>query len=122
LLGIPIVVFVAFDVTLNLPSMFNHANLRLPGPVERALRLLIVTPQIHETHHSAHRHDYDTNFAFVFSFWDRLFGTHKPATETVDGQIMLGLDEFRGAQEAGVLRLLTMPFRDSPPPATPGNS
>jgi sterol desaturase/sphingolipid hydroxylase (fatty acid hydroxylase superfamily) len=116
LLGIPIEVFVAFVVALNLLSMFNHSNISLPVRVERALRLLIVTPQMHETHHSAHRRDYDTNFAFVFSFWDRLFRTHKPATETVDGRVVLGLDEFRDAKEAGVVRLLTMPFRSSPPP------
>jgi sterol desaturase/sphingolipid hydroxylase (fatty acid hydroxylase superfamily) len=113
LLGIPIVAFVAFLLTLNILSVFNHANIRLPGALERGLRMLFVTPGFHETHHSAHASDYDTNFAFIFSFWDRLFGTYKAVTTPVDGRVSLGLDEFRGAEETGVLRLLTMPFRDS---------
>jgi sterol desaturase/sphingolipid hydroxylase (fatty acid hydroxylase superfamily) len=113
ILGIPIAAFIAFVVSLNLLSMFSHANLRLPPFIDWVLRLLIVTPSMHETHHSSHRQDFDTNFAFVFSFWDRLFGTYKNTTTALDAQIELGLDEFRGVEDTGVLRLLTMPFRNS---------
>ena len=111
LLGIPIAAFLAFVVTLNLLSMFNHANIRLPEWVDRSLRLLIVTPGMHETHHSVHRHDLDTNFSFVFSFWDRLFGTYRPETTSVNGEIMLGIDDFRGVEDTSFVRLMTMPFR-----------
>jgi len=112
LLGIPIPVFIAFLLALNVLSVFNHANLRMPASLDRGLRLLIVTPNMHETHHSVHRDDYDTNFAFIFSFWDRLFGTYKPVTSPLEGRVVLGLDEFRGRSDTGVLRLLSMPFRD----------
>lgn len=112
LLGIPIPVFIAFLLSLNVLSIFNHANVRLPAALDRALRLLIVTPNMHETHHSVHRDDYDTNFAFIFSFWDRLFGTYKPVTTLLGGRVQLGIDEFRTASDVGVGRLLSMPFRD----------
>jgi sterol desaturase/sphingolipid hydroxylase (fatty acid hydroxylase superfamily) len=111
LLGIPMVAFVIFIMTLNVISLFNHVNLSMPKKIEHYLRKLIVTPMMHETHHSAHSKDFDKNFAFIFSFWDRLFQTYKAETEKVDGKIILGLDEFRGSHETQLTRLLTMPFR-----------
>ena len=111
LLGIPIVAFIAFLIVLNVLSMFNHANVKLPANFDRFLRILIVTPNMHETHHSVHQQDYDTNFAFIFSFWDRIFKTYKPHTTPVNGRVTLGLDTFRGVSDTSFLRLLTMPFR-----------
>lgn len=51
----------------------THANLRTNfGP----LRYAFVTPQSHRVHHSRERQHHDRNFGTLFSFWDRLFGTH----------------------------------------------
>lgn len=113
-LGIPIVVIIVFQIALNIVSIFNHANLKIPDWLDRIIRWIIVTPNMHETHHSAHDADYDTNFSFIFSFWDRIFGTYKPETTTRNGKVVLGLDEFRGLHETDLLKLLSMPFRDSP--------
>ncbi len=115
ILGIPVVAVVMYLVALNIFSLFNHVNLHLPDQVDRVLRWIMVTPAMHETHHSAHIQDFDRNFAFVFSFWDRIFRTYKPATHQVMGQTELGLGEFRGSDEARLLRLLTMPFRNDVP-------
>lgn len=119
LMGIPIPAFIAFLVVLNVLSMFNHANVKLPSGLDRILRMLIVTPNMHETHHSVHQQDYDTNFAFIFSFWDRIFKTYKSHTTPLDGRVTLGLDTFRSVGDTSFFRLLAMPFRNDK--ATAGN-
>lgn len=112
-IGVPIAAFIAFLVVLNVLSLFNHTNVKLPAGLDRILRTVIVTPNMHETHHSVHQADYDTNFAFVFSFWDRIFKTYKSETTPLDGRVTLGLDEFRSVRETSLFRLLTMPFRNA---------
>lgn len=110
-LGIPLIVLIFYQIALNIVSIFNHANIRFAAPVERVVNKLLVTPAMHETHHSAHPHDLDTNFAFVFSFWDRWFGTYKDQAVRQEGEVVLGIDQFRDKHEVSVFRLLTMPFR-----------
>jgi sterol desaturase/sphingolipid hydroxylase (fatty acid hydroxylase superfamily) len=117
-LGIPIAAFIAFLIALNVLSIFNHANVSLPEKADRFLRLLFVTPNMHETHHSVHQHDYDTNFAFIFSFWDRVFKTYKSETTPLDGRIALGLDAFRSSEDTSFTRLLAMPLRNDEAVAT----
>ncbi|MCC7272304.1 MAG: sterol desaturase family protein, partial [Alphaproteobacteria bacterium] len=77
LLGPPAVAVLVFEVGLNAAAMFNHANLRLPGGVDRALRLVLVTPDMHRVHHSIVRGERDSNFGFNLPWWDRLFGTYR---------------------------------------------
>ncbi|TDK43888.1 sterol desaturase family protein [Antarcticimicrobium luteum] len=76
LLGPAALAVVLFEIILNGTAMFNHANLRLPLPLDRALRLMLVTPDMHRVHHSVHRHEHDSNYGFSLSIWDRLFGTY----------------------------------------------
>jgi len=111
LLGIPLIVLVIYQIVLNIVSIFNHANIRFPARIEQAINKLLVTPAMHETHHSAHSQDLDTNFAFVFSFWDRCFGTYKSQSIKQNGEVVLGIDQFRDEKNLSVVRLLTMPFR-----------
>jgi sterol desaturase/sphingolipid hydroxylase (fatty acid hydroxylase superfamily) len=115
ILGIPVLAVVVYLVALNIFSLFNHVNLHLPHMFDRVLRWIIVTPAMHETHHSAHVQDFDRNFSFVFSIWDRIFKSYKPYTHQEMGQIELGLEEFRGSDEARLFKLLTMPFRNDVP-------
>jgi len=39
-------------VLLNATSMFNHGNVRIPIGLDRYLRWLVVTPDMHRVHHS----------------------------------------------------------------------
>ncbi len=111
LLGIPLLVLIFYQIALNVVSIFNHANIRFPTRIERAINKLFVTPAMHVTHHSAYIQDFDTNFAFVFSFWDRCFGTYKNQSIKQNGEVVLGIDQFRDKRDMSVLSLLTMPFR-----------
>jgi sterol desaturase/sphingolipid hydroxylase (fatty acid hydroxylase superfamily) len=109
-LGAPAAAVVAFEVLLNATSMFNHSNVRLPAGLESAARWLVVTPQMHEVHHSAERDETDSNFGFNLPWWDRLFGTYR-AKPAAGDDVVIGLPVFRDASERTLARLLTQPFR-----------
>lgn len=110
-LGAPAAAVLAFEVVLNACSMFNHANVAMPAPLERALRLLLVTPDLHRIHHSRDRSETDSNFGFSVPWWDRLFGTYR--AEPAQGQLgmTIGLDVFNTAQDQKLAALLVQPLR-----------
>jgi sterol desaturase/sphingolipid hydroxylase (fatty acid hydroxylase superfamily) len=110
-LGAPAVAVLAFEVILNGAAMFNHANLRLPRGVDRALRLLIVTPDMHRVHHSVQRREHDSNYGFNLSVWDRLFGTYTPQPEGGHEGMRIGLEGHQDAGPTGLLWSLRFPFR-----------
>ena len=110
--GIPVVAVLAFEVVLNATSMFNHANVSMPAALDRALRLFLVTPDMHRVHHSILRRETDSNFGFNLPWWDRLFRTYRAMPEAGHEQMTIGLPIFRDRQELRIDRLLTQPFRD----------
>jgi len=101
-----------FEVVLNATSMFNHANVSMPAALDRVLRLLVVTPDMHRVHHSILRNETDSNFGFNLPWWDRLFGTYRAAPAAGHHGMTIGLPIFRNPRELRVDRLLTQPFRD----------
>ncbi len=111
-LGAPALSVLIFEVLLNATAMFNHSNVRVPPAVERLLRLLIVTPDMHRIHHSVLRRETDSNFGFNLPWWDKLFGTYRKEPEAGHQDMTLGLDEFREAGEQRLDRMLTQPFRE----------
>src|SRR5437667_1965990 len=52
-IGASAIAVLVFEVLLNATAMFNHANARLPERLDRRLRWLVVTPDMHRVHHSA---------------------------------------------------------------------
>lgn len=76
LLGPIAVAVVIFEIILNGTAMFNHANLALPKRLDRLVRMVLVTPDMHRVHHSVHRTEHDSNYGFALSIWDRMFGTY----------------------------------------------
>ena len=76
-LGPPIVAVVIFEVVLNATAMFNHSNVRLPPGLDRLLRWIVVTPDMHRVHHSVEDDEANSNFGFNLPWWDRLFGTYR---------------------------------------------
>jgi sterol desaturase/sphingolipid hydroxylase (fatty acid hydroxylase superfamily) len=109
-LGAPAAAVIVFEVLLNATAMFNHSNVRLPPRLDRAARFLIVTPQMHEVHHSAERRETDSNFGFNLPWWDRLFGTYREKPQAGE-DVVIGLPVFRDSSEAKLLRMLVQPFR-----------
>ena len=117
-LGAPAVAVLAFEALLNASALFNHANARLPAPVERIARLAIVTPDLHRVHHSPDRIETDRNFGFLLSVWDRLFGVFRPARAQPDGP--LGLDVFRTGPDQRLDALLLQPLKSAMVPPSAG--
>ena len=110
-LGVPPVAVIVFEVLLNATAMFNHANIVLPRWLDRALRLVVVTPDMHRVHHSIHPGETNSNFGFNLPWWDRLFGTYQDGPRAGYDRMIVGLKSFRAAAELRLDRLLTQPFR-----------
>jgi sterol desaturase/sphingolipid hydroxylase (fatty acid hydroxylase superfamily) len=112
-IGVPVAAVIAFEVILNGMALFNHGNVRLPLPLDRLLRLIVVTPDMHRVHHSAIRRETNSNFGFNLSLWDRLFGTYTAQPAAGHEGMTIGLDQFRDAPTADVRWMLGLPFRGS---------
>lgn len=111
LLGAPAAGVILFEVLLNATSMFNHGNIRLPRGIDRVLRRIIVTPDMHRVHHSILPHETNSNFGFSLPWWDRLFRTYRDQPEAGHGGMTIGIDSFRDPRELRLDRMLAQPFR-----------
>jgi sterol desaturase/sphingolipid hydroxylase (fatty acid hydroxylase superfamily) len=111
-LGAPAVAVLIFEVLLNATSMFNHANLRLPSRLDRGLRRVLVTPDMHRVHHSVVPRETNSNFGFNLALWDRLFGTYRAQPAAGHEAMTIGIEQFRDAGELRLDRMLTQPLRD----------
>ena len=111
-LGVPALAVLILEVLLNASSMFNHSNIALPPRLEPIARWIIVTPQMHQVHHSIVRTEANSNFGFNLPWWDRLFGTYRDKPAAGEQGMTIGLPIFRDHGELQIVRLLTQPFRD----------
>jgi len=114
-LGAPAIAVLVFEVLLNGASMFNHANGRLPLVVDRWLRWLVVTPDMHRVHHSVIPRELNSNFGFNLPWWDRLFGTYRAQPAAGHEAMRIGVDGLQGPEEVRLTRLLTQPLREVGP-------
>jgi sterol desaturase/sphingolipid hydroxylase (fatty acid hydroxylase superfamily) len=111
-LGAPALAVLAFEVLLNATSMFNHSNVRMPARLDRVLRWIVVTPDMHRVHHSIVMRETNSNFGFNLPWWDRLFGTYRDQPAAGHLGMTIGIDQFRDPAEQRLDRMLTQPFRD----------
>jgi sterol desaturase/sphingolipid hydroxylase (fatty acid hydroxylase superfamily) len=112
LLGAPVAAVLLFEVLLNATSLFNHGNVRLPPRLDRALRLVVVTPDMHRVHHSIEPRETNSNFGFNLPWWDRLFGAYRVDPAAGHDAMTIGLERFRAPRELWLDRMLLQPFRD----------
>jgi len=112
--GIPPVAVFIFEVALNATSLFNHSNVKMPPWLDRIVRLVLVTPDMHRVHHSVVRRETDSNFGFNLPWWDRLFGTYRREPEAGHKGMTIGIPQFRDRKELRLDRMLTQPFRNDP--------
>jgi sterol desaturase/sphingolipid hydroxylase (fatty acid hydroxylase superfamily) len=113
-IGAPALAVLVFEVLLNATSMFNHANASLPRAVERWLRWLLVTPDMHRVHHSVLYDESSSNFGFNLPWWDRLFGTYRREPRAGHAAMSIGVDAFRSQRDLRLDRLLLQPFQETP--------
>lgn len=110
-LGPPAVAVLLFEVLLNATALFNHANIDLPRPMDRVLRLFVVTPDMHRVHHSTSPRETNSNYGFNLPWWDRLLGTYvaQPAKGHIGMEI--GIEQFRTRRDLWLDRMLIQPLR-----------
>ncbi|MGA7545046.1 MAG: sterol desaturase family protein [Methyloceanibacter sp.] len=112
----PLAVFL-FEVILNACAMFNHANIALPAWLDRILRSVIVTPDMHRVHHSVLWREHDSNYGFNLSLWDWLFRTYVAQPEAGHAGMTIGLDPYQSAAPTRFGWSLALPFRQQTPGA-----
>ena len=111
-LGPPVVAVVIFEVLLNATAMFNHGNIRLPAGLDRVLRLIVVTPDMHRVHHSVEDDETNSNFGFNLPWWDRLFGTYRDQPRAGHVGMAIGIRGYSNPNEVDRLDgMLVLPFR-----------
>jgi sterol desaturase/sphingolipid hydroxylase (fatty acid hydroxylase superfamily) len=111
-LGAPAVAVLIFEILLNATAMFNHSNVRMAARLDRALRWVVVTPDMHRVHHSIVARETNSNFGFNLPWWDRLFGTYRAQPAAGHDAMTIGIEQFREPAEQRLDRMLTQPFRD----------
>lgn len=109
-MGVPIWMVMLYQSLSAFMSQFNHANIRLPHWLDKALSWIIVSPDMHKVHHSRYQPETDSNYANIFSIWDRLFGTFVTVKDTTS--LRYGLDEYQDARYSQIGPLLKVPFEN----------
>ena len=108
--GVPPWVIMLYELFDAVMAVFSHANLRLPGGLERVLQWGLVTPDMHRIHHSSAQPETDSNYGATLSIWDRLFGTFRQKTGPELAAMELGLSEYRDKRVSSLFWLLALPF------------
>ena len=111
-LGAPALAVLIFEVVLNATSMFNHGNVRVSPRLDRTLRWVVVTPDMHRVHHSVLSRETNSNFGFNLPWWDRLFGTYRAQPVAGHANMTIGIEQFRDPREHRLDRMLLQPFRE----------
>lgn len=99
---------------LNSAALFNHGNVPLSRKIDRILRYIVVTPDMHRVHHSVIIRETNSNYGFNLPWWDRRFGTYcdQPAKGHTD--MTIGLSQFREPKKLTLPWLLILPFIGDP--------
>lgn len=115
IVGAPAIAVLIFEIGLALASLFNHANIQIPQAIEKWLRYLIVTPDLHRVHHSIRVAEMNSNFGFNLPWWDRIFRSYRSQpldnhqTMSLGLGLGLGLLNINAANNQFV-SLMTLPF------------
>lgn len=109
-IGAPAAAVILFEVLLNATAMFNHGNVFLPLGLDKLLRLLVVTPDMHRVHHSVFPFETNSNFGFNLPWWDRLMGTYRPQPRNGHEGMTIGLNQFRDPSRLTLGHILALPF------------
>jgi sterol desaturase/sphingolipid hydroxylase (fatty acid hydroxylase superfamily) len=111
LLAPPVVAVVASELLTVVLNLFTHANAALPRPVEKLLRSVFITPDLHRIHHSLEYVEQQTNFGQTFSWWDRLFGTYLGQPAAGEAGIVTGVEGTDSKTSLRLRFLLAQPFQ-----------
>jgi sterol desaturase/sphingolipid hydroxylase (fatty acid hydroxylase superfamily) len=110
LIGVPAYSVLVFEILLNGTSMFNHSNIYISPKIDKIIRFLVVTPDMHRVHHSVIIRETNSNFGFNFPWWDRIFRTYKDQPDKGHTNMNIGLANFRDAKRLTLPYILALPL------------
>lgn len=122
IMGIPAAAVIVFEILLNGLALFNHSNIKLPAVMERMLRTLIITPEIHWIHHSEKPFETHSNFGFNLVIWDKFFKTYVDKPTSDYSVMQQGLPEFGFKNPLSIIELMMSPFKNYPSKQPQDNS
>ncbi len=111
-LGAPPVAVLLFEIVLNATALFNHGNVSLPTALDRVVRLVMVTPDMHRVHHSSDPVETNSNYGFNLPWWDWIFRTYRPVPRLGHQDMQIGIEQFRTRRELWLDRMLFQPLRE----------
>ena len=114
-LGPPAAAVLLFELLLTSTAMFNHSNVRMPLNLDRLMRWIVVTPDMHRVHHSIDADERNTNFGFNLPWWDRLLGTYRAQPGAGHEGMTIGIPQFRTDRDLWLDRMLIQPLRGPAP-------
>ena len=94
LLGAPVEAVILFEIILNATAMFNHSNVHIPAVLDKWIRWVLVTPDMHRVHHSQIRRETDSNFGFNVPWWDRIFSSYQDQPKLGHNKMNIGVKGF----------------------------
>lgn len=101
--GVPVLMFLFNVMGYNLRH--SHIWLRWPGVWSK----VFPSPAHHHVHHSCHPEHFDKNFAFMFPFWDVLFGTYIMPEDNRD--VKFGVAGMKSGEMDTCTKLYFVPFK-----------
>jgi len=111
LMGIPVLAVILFEISLNSLALFNHSNLKLPEGLDKILRKIIITPEVHWIHHSQIVKETNSNYGFNLIIWDKLFSTYTEKPTFNYPEMQQGLAEYSAKVPLNLYHLLLLPFK-----------
>ncbi|MEE9272688.1 MAG: sterol desaturase family protein [Robiginitomaculum sp.] len=111
ILGPHVIGVLMFEIVLNVSAIFNHANVKLPLWLDRIVRTVFVTPDMHRVHHSIIGKEFTTNYGFNMSIWDKIFGTYTDQPSKGHDGMTLGLKEYQSDNPSHLIWCLLLPFK-----------
>ncbi len=107
-----LVTVLGINLTALLFGGLGNQLLHSHVPISWGARLdrILVSPAVHQIHHSRARHHWNRNMGGLLSVWDWMFGTlHLPVRGE---QIRFGLDEDEAQPHPHVVAAYLVPFRE----------
>ena len=111
LIGPDVWMVIVYEILLNGFALFNHGNVRLPKALEKPVRWVVVTPDMHRVHHSVMESETNSNYGNIFSVWDRLFGTYVVKPASGQERMRIGLADVPEEHNRTWWHILILPFR-----------
>lgn len=108
--GFSVLAIIIFEIILNTLAVFNHSNIAIKPQIDRVLRKIIVTPDMHRVHHSWLKHETNSNYGFNLSLWDYLFQTYRDQPKEGHEKMTIGTENFREKEWSRIDKMIMIPF------------